>query len=93
MRRHRMSEAPDPITLDHRLNVDIALQILGSQGQAMAFVSIPGRSGVVTADDLRFARDWAGPDATVAHAVTQAVIDVTPNQPVARASRHEATWP
>lgn len=79
VRRRRFPQVPEPITLDHRLDVEVALQILSSQGQAMAFVAIPrGRSGVVTAEDLRFAREWAGPDATVGHAVTQTVIDLDP---------------
>lgn len=79
--RRRMPEASEPITLDYRLDVAGALQILASQRQGIAFVSIPrGRSGVVTAKDLRFAREWAGPYATVGQAVTQAVIDLEPDQ-------------
>jgi len=58
------------------------LQVLGARGQGMAFVALPrGRSGVVTAEDLRFAREWGGPEATVAQAVNQAVIDLALDLP------------
>lgn len=94
VRRRRMAQAPEPITLDHRLNVEVALQILVSQGQAMAYVAIPrGRSGVVTVEDLRFAHEWAGPDATVGLAVTQAVIDLDPQQPEADIGGHAGAAP
>ena len=81
VRRSRTPEPPDPLTLDHRLDAAIALRVLATHGQAMAFVSTAsGRTGVVSAEDLRFAADWAGPRATVAHAVTQALVDLHVNE-------------
>ena len=87
VRRRRPPSIPDPVVLDHRLTVDAALQVLGSLEQAIAFVSgRRGRCGVVTAEDLRFAREWAGPGATVAQAVTQDLVDLEPDELTARAS-------
>jgi hypothetical protein len=83
VRRRRTPGLADPLVLDHLLEVRAALEILGSLGQGIAFVSVDGRAtGVVTADDLDFAGDWAGPRATVADAVTQRLVDLAPNEAI-----------
>jgi len=65
--------------IDHRLDASTALELMGSLGQGIAFVSAHGTAtSIVTADDLEFARDWAGPGATVADAVTQTLLDLAP---------------
>ena len=74
-------EAPDPLTLDHRLDAATALRLLASEGQGLAFVATGhGRTSVVSAGDLRFATEWAGSRATVADAVTQGLVDLHANE-------------
>lgn len=77
VRRARFPEPPEPLTLDHRLDAASALRLLALHRQAIAFVSTAkGGTSVVSAEDLRFAVDWAGSVATVADAVTQEVVDL-----------------
>lgn len=72
------TDPPTPLTLDGRLAAGVALELLLAHGQAVAFVAADGgRTGVVDAEDLRFATDWAGPQATVAQAITQELVDLT----------------
>lgn len=73
----RPPEPPAPLTLDHHLGATEALQALAAHGQGLALVATTGGvTSVVSAEDLRFAADWAGRRATVAHAVTQALVDL-----------------
>jgi len=66
-----------PLVLDDWLGARAALEILDGTGQSMAFVAAGDALGaVVTRHDLDFACDWAGPDATVADAVTCALVDI-----------------
>lgn len=80
-RRRETPGAPDPLVIDHRLDAGAALELMGSLCQGIAFVAADGTAtGVVTADDLDFAHDWAGPGATVSDAVTLALVDLAPNE-------------
>lgn len=67
-----------PVVLDHRDDVTRALDLLGRRHQAMGFVwGGDGFVGVVTAEDLRFAVDWVGPEASVDDAMTFSVIEIS----------------
>lgn len=68
---------PRPVVLRIGQSAESVLAVLEATGQAMAFVDSPrGLVGVVTAEDLRFARDWAGPEALVVDAMTLGIVQV-----------------
>ncbi len=66
-----------PIVLAPGTGLASALRILSRANQAMAFVAPgSGPSGVVTAEDLHFALEWAGPTGSVADAMTLGLVEV-----------------
>jgi len=67
-----------PVTLPSHLPARVALWVLDDRKQAIGFVATSASyASIVTVEDLRFACEWAGSDATVAQAATYALVELS----------------